>query len=92
MVLFENDLYVLGGIMAENTELSFEQAAARIDEIVNQLERGDAPLEKSLTLFEEGASLIKMCNNLLDKAEKKVVSLQKSIEEEKIEETLFDDE
>ncbi len=58
-------------------KLSFEQALARIDEIVKLLERGDAPLDQSLTLFEEGTALIKQCGALLDSAEQKVVRLRK---------------
>lgn len=57
--------------------MSFEQALKRIDEIVKQLERGDVPLEQSLTLFEEGTALIKSCGKLLDEAEQKVVKLRK---------------
>ncbi len=56
---------------------SFEQAVARVDEIVKALEKGDAPLEQSLSLFEEGTALIKLCAKLLDDAEQKVVKLQK---------------
>jgi exodeoxyribonuclease VII small subunit len=74
-----------------NSELSFEQAAARIDEIVKLLERGDAPLDKSLALFEEGAGLIKICGKMLDDAEQRVVRLQKGTDGEP-EEVAFDDE
>ncbi|MDR0862662.1 MAG: exodeoxyribonuclease VII small subunit [Oscillospiraceae bacterium] len=56
---------------------TFEEAVARIDEIVKALERGDAPLDKSLALFEEGARLIKSCGKLLDDAEQKVLRLSK---------------
>ena len=48
---------------------------ARLDEIVGLLERGDAPLEESLKLFEEGTKLMKQCSGLLDKAEQKVQQL-----------------
>ena len=61
--------------MAERKKLQFEQAMARLEEIVNALERGDAPLEESLGLFEEGAKLMKQCSDLLDKAEQKVTKL-----------------
>ncbi len=44
----------------------------RLEQIVAQMERGDAPLEESLTLFEEGTKLLKQCTGLLDKAEQKV--------------------
>jgi len=64
-------------IRTEDTNLSFEQAAARLDEIVKLLERGDAPLDKSLAMFEEGAGLIKKCAVMLDEAEQTVVRLQK---------------
>ena len=57
--------------------LTFEQAITRVDEIVKTLEKGDAPLEKSLSLFEEGTGLIKFCSKMLDSAEQKVVRLQK---------------
>ena len=75
----------------QNHEMSFEQAAARVDEIVRLLERGDAPLGESLTLFEEGAKLIGICGKMLDEAEQIVVQLQKSTDGE-IKEVVFDDE
>ena len=61
--------------MANN--LSYEQAISRLDEIVRNMERGDAPLEEALKLFEEGAALIALCNKMLDEAEQKVVKLKK---------------
>lgn len=70
-------------------KMSFEQAIVRIDDIVKTLEKGDAPLEQSLTLFEEGTSLIKFCGKLLDNAEQKVVRLQKGPDGEP-EETAFE--
>lgn len=72
-------------------KLTFEESMARLDEIVNILERGDAPLEQSLTLFEEGTALIKNCGQLLDTAEQKVVKLQKGSDGEPIE-SVFDAE
>ena len=63
--------------MAEK-ELTFENAMTRLDEIVKLLEKGDAPLEQSLTLFEEGTKLIGLCSEMLSKAEQQVVKLSKS--------------
>ncbi len=60
--------------MAEK-KLNFEQAMARLEEIVSGLERGEAPLEESLALFEEGAKLMKQCSDQLNKAEQKVTKL-----------------
>lgn len=51
---------------------SFEEAMARLEEIVKYLESGNAPLDKSLELFEEGVALVKLCNGKLDSAEQKV--------------------
>jgi len=51
---------------------SFEQAIGRLQEIVNCLERGECDLDESLKLFEEGAKLARICNDMLDKAEQKV--------------------
>ena len=59
--------------MAENkTELTFEAAMVRLEEIVRLLEGGNAPLDTSLALFEEGVSLVKLCNSKLDNTEQKV--------------------
>jgi len=62
--------------MAE--KLSFEQAIVRLEEIANLLERGETPIEQSLKLFEEGAALLKTCNQTLEKAEHKVSLLVKN--------------
>ncbi len=53
-------------------EMTFEAAIARLEEIVRALESGNAPLDKSLELFEEGVSLVKLCNSRLDNAEQRV--------------------
>lgn len=53
-------------------EMSFEEMTARINEIVSLLENTDTPLDKSLSLFEEGVTLIKEANAVLDEAQKKV--------------------
>ena len=60
--------------MAEK-KLTYEQALARLEEIVALLERGEASLEESLALFEEGAKLTKQCTAMLDQAEQKVAKL-----------------
>ncbi len=62
--------------MAEN-ELSFEQALGRLEEIIKHLEKGDLPLNESMTLFEEGTGLLNRCGTMLEEAEQKVVKLKK---------------
>ena len=56
----------------EENKVSFEQAMKRLEEIVRVLEGGNAPLDESLTAFEEGVKLVKLCNSELDNAEKRV--------------------
>ena len=58
--------------MNEKKELSFEEALARLEEIVALLDSGNAPLDQSLALFEEGASLVKLCSAKLDNVEQRV--------------------
>lgn len=60
----------------EANKESFEGAIARLEEIVRALEVGQAPLDTSLALFEEGISLVKLCNRKLDEAEQKIKILQ----------------
>ncbi len=55
---------------------SFEENMNRLEQIVRILEKGDAPLEESLKLFQEGTALVASCGKLLDEAElavKKIV-------------------
>ena len=61
---------------------NFEESLKRLNEIVNHLEGGDRSLDESLALFEEGAGLVKMCNELLDDAEQKISILKNNYEEE----------
>jgi exodeoxyribonuclease VII small subunit len=58
-------------------EKKFEAALARLAEIVQELEKGDIPLEQSLKLFEEGIKLSRICNKRLEEAERKVEVLLK---------------
>lgn len=54
------------------TELKFEEALARLEEIVRSLEQGEVGLDEALVLFEEGVKLARFCNNKLDQAEAKI--------------------
>ncbi|MDO5444507.1 MAG: exodeoxyribonuclease VII small subunit [Eubacteriales bacterium] len=70
--------------MSEN-KLCFEDALKRLNEVVRHLEDGDLPLEDSLTLFEEGAGLVRICNELLDSAEQRVKILKNDFDSEPVE-------
>ena len=58
--------------MATKKKMDFEASMLRLEEIVNLLERGEAPLEQAMKLFEEGAALLRDCTTRLDAAEQKV--------------------
>ncbi len=55
----------------------FEECIQRLEKIVHELEQSDVPLEKSLTLFEEGMQLSGSCRKELEDAEGKVEILLK---------------
>ena len=57
-------------------KMDFEQALQRLEQIVEDMESGNAKLDESLALFEEGVQLVKFCREALDKAEKKVMMIQ----------------
>jgi len=52
--------------------MKFEQAMARLETIVSELEKGDLSLDDSLKIFEEGIKLSKTCLKMLDDAEHRV--------------------
>ena len=58
-------------------EKTFESSLNELEKIVNQLEDGDLPLEKSLKLFEDGVKLSRECRNRLTKAERRIEILMK---------------
>ena len=56
---------------------TFEASLKRLEEIVATLEKGDATLNDSMKLFQEGAALLQSCGEMLDEAEQQVVRLKK---------------
>ena len=56
---------------------SIEEIFKRLESIISDLESGDIPLDKSLTLFEEGMTLAETCRSQLNAAEQKVQELMK---------------
>ena len=77
--------------MPTKKEITFEAALERLEEIVEMLENGEAPLDESLTLFEEGVKLVKMCNDKLEKAENAVTKLV-NVDGEFVEQPFEDEE
>lgn len=58
--------------ITETAPMTFETAIARLEEIVRALEGGTVPLDTSLAMFEEGVSLVRLCNERLDTAEQRM--------------------
>jgi exodeoxyribonuclease VII small subunit len=58
-------------------EPSFEQGLERLEQIVQELEKGDLALERALELFEEGMKLSAACRKKLEEAENRVEVLLK---------------
>ena len=58
---------------AGNTQdMSFEAALARLEEIVRLLERGEAPLDQSIDLYQEGDRLRRLCEERLKSAQARI--------------------
>ena len=57
---------------APASELSFEDALKRLEEIVRTLEKGEAPLDKSIELYQEGDKLKRHCEARLKAAQARI--------------------
>jgi len=53
-------------------KISFEKSLKQLEQIVQELESGNLPLEKAMKKFEEGVKLSKYCSEKLDETEKKI--------------------
>jgi len=56
-------------------EIDFEEALARLEQVAQEMERGQLPLEKLLLRFSEGVDLIRVCREKLNNAEKEMEDL-----------------
>ncbi len=61
--------------MSDKKELNFEEAMEKLEKISTELEDGKLTLDESVEKFEEGMKLSKVCNDILEKAEKKITML-----------------
>ena len=59
------------------SEIKFEKSLSRIENIVDELERGDLDIDKSLEIFEEGIKMSRLCSKKLNEAEAKIEKLTK---------------
>jgi len=63
--------------MGKESELTFEQAMARLEEIVQEIDGGGHTLEQTLLLFEEGIKLARQCSGQLAEARGRLDMLSK---------------
>lgn len=61
--------------MSDISSLSFEAAMKQLEDVVKALESGNVELEKSISLYEEGARLKAHCERKLKEAEEKVAKI-----------------
>ena len=54
------------------SKMTFEESMQRLEQIVRTMERGDAQLDESLKLFQEGTELVRNCAKLLDEAQMQI--------------------
>lgn len=68
--------YCEKGILFNMSEdINFEDAMKQLENIANELEKGNLTLDESVKKFEEGMNLSKKCNDFLNSAEKKITML-----------------
>lgn len=60
------------------TKMTFEESMSRLEEIVNELEKNEKPLDETITLFEEGLQLVKACDEKLKNYESQIDELIKN--------------
>jgi exodeoxyribonuclease VII small subunit len=61
--------------MANEQELSFEQAMEQLEDIVRKLEEGNVPLEEAISIYKKGMELSKLCHDKLQNAEEQLAKL-----------------
>ena len=62
----------------EPEDISFEEALANLEEIVQRMESGDAPLDSLVQNYEKGVKLLKICRDKIEGAEMKIKEAQTS--------------
>ncbi|PMB84657.1 exodeoxyribonuclease VII small subunit [Dolosicoccus paucivorans] len=68
--------------MSDQETLTFEKGIQQLQQIVEQLEAGNLPLDQALNAFKKGIELSQFCNQTLKEAEESVVKIMKEGQEE----------
>jgi len=77
--------------MSSAKKFNLEKSLAELEELVEELESGDLPLDKAMKKFEAGIKLTRGCQAALKEAEQKVEILLKSAGEERLEDFEIED-
>ena len=78
--------------MSSAKKFNLEKSLADLEDLVEELESGDLPLEKAMKKFEEGIKLTRGCQTALKEAEQKVEILLQTAGNEDLDDFLVDDE
>lgn len=60
----------------DEAELSFEQALTNLEEIIQRMESGEAPLDSLVTHYQTGVKMLKLCRMKIEGAEMKIKEVQ----------------
>ncbi len=66
----------------KQADVSFEDAVKKLESIVEEMESDELPLDKLLVRYEEGAKLVKACEEKLQSAETRITQLEETLEGE----------
>ena len=64
----------------KKSDISFEDAVEKLESIVEEMESDELPLDKLLVRYEEGAKLVKACEEQLQSAESRITQLEETLE------------
>jgi len=78
--------------VTSSKKFNLEKSLADLEDLVEELESGDLPLEKAMKKFEEGIKLTRGCQAALKEAEQKVEILLKSADGEELEDFDVEDD
>jgi exodeoxyribonuclease VII small subunit len=80
------------GAMSTKKNVNLEKSLADLEDIVEELESGDLPLENAMKKFEDGIKLTRACQTALKEAEQKVEILLKSAGGDELDDFVVDDD
>lgn len=78
--------------MSSKKTINLEKSLTDLEDLVEELESGDLPLEKAMKKFEDGIKLTRACQTALKEAEQKVEILLKSAGGDELEDFAVDEE